>query len=272
MIETRSVVCRYGETIAVDGVSLSVDRGEYVAVVGPNGSGKTTLVRTFNGLETPDSGDVLVDDTPVEDDLVAARQAVGMVFQEPRDSFVAATIRADVAFGPRNLGLSTEEIHRRIDDALAAVNLEGRGDERIDELSGGERERVAIAGALAMDPDYLVLDEPLTGLDEPARRAVCSRLAALHEAGTAIIVVTHDLRGIIDDADRVVGMDDGRVVFDTDTAAARDALAALDVYVPPVDSGSTVDRESGDGTSVDRESVDREASPVDQDTASRSTN
>ena len=242
MIETHSVVCRYGEKRAVDGVSLSIDRGEYVALVGPNGSGKTTLVRTFNGLETPESGEVLVESQPVDEDLVAARQAVGMVFQEPRDSFVAATIRADVAFGPRNLGLSTAEIQRWVDDALEAVNLAGRGEERIDELSGGERERVAIAGALAMDPDYLVLDEPLTGLDEPARRAVCSRLAALHEAGTAIIVVSHDLRGIVDAAERVVGMDDGRVVFDTDAAAAREELAALDVYLPSA-AESAVDRE-----------------------------
>ena len=253
MIETHSVVCRYGEKRAVDGVSLSIDRGEYVALVGPNGSGKTTLVRTFNGLETPESGEVLVEGQPVDEDLVAARQAVGMVFQEPRDSFVAATVRADIAFGPRNLGLSTEAIEQRVVDALSAVNLAGRGDERIDELSGGERERVAIAGALAMDPDYLVLDEPLTGLDEPARRAVCSRLAALHEAGTAIVVVTHDLRGIIDGAERVVGMDGGRLVFDTDTATAREELVALDVYVPPASSESTG------------------GSPLDRETASRST-
>ena len=246
MIHTRNVVCRYGETTAVDDVSLSIDRGEYVALVGPNGSGKTTLVRTFNGLETPDSGEVLVDGQSVEADLVAARQAVGMVFQEPRDSFVAATVRADVAFGPRNLGLSADDIQRRVDDALAAVNLAGRGDERIDELSGGERERVAIAGALAMDPEYLVLDEPLTGLDEPARRAVCSRLAALHEQGATIIVVTHDLRGIMEAADRVVGMDRGRIVFDTDTERARDELAQLDVYVPPEASQSTVDRQGVD--------------------------
>ena len=233
MLRARNVVCRYGETTAVDGVSISVDRGEYVALVGPNGSGKTTLVRTFNGLETPDSGELLVDGQPVSEDLVAARQAVGMVFQEPRDSFVAATIRADVAFGPRNLGLSVDEIDRRVVDALAAVNLADRGDERIDELSGGERERVAIAGALAMDPDYLVLDEPLTGLDEPARRAVCSRLAALHNDGTAIIIVTHDLRGVLDAADRVIGMEHGCVVFDVDAVSAREELATLDVYVPP---------------------------------------
>ena len=232
MIEARDLVARYGETVAVDGVSLRIDTGEYVVIVGPNGSGKTTLVRQFNGLETPDEGEMLVDGTPVQDDLVAARQAVGMVFQEPRDAFVASTIGADVAFGPRNLGLSQDEIERRVQDALSAVDLAGRGDERIDQLSGGERERVAIAGALAMEPDYLVLDEPLTGLDEPARRSVLARLSALHEAGTSIIVVTHDLRGVLDAADRVVGMTEGRIAFDSPVAAAREKLAALDVYVP----------------------------------------
>ena len=233
MIRARDLVVRYGETTAVDGVSLRIDDGEYVAIVGPNGSGKTTLVRTFNGLVTPDSGRVLVDGTPVDEDLVAARQAVGMVFQEPRDSFVAATVGADVAFGPRNLGLSHAAVDRRVEAALEAVDLAGREDDRIDRLSGGERERVAIAGALAMEPAHLVLDEPLTGLDEPARRSVLARLESLHAGGTSVVVVTHDLRGVIDAADRVIGMAEGRIAFDADAAAAREELAALDVHVPP---------------------------------------
>jgi biotin transport system ATP-binding protein len=233
MLQARDLVARYGETTAVDEVSLEIDTGEYVLIVGPNGSGKTTLVRQFNGLETPDEGEMLVNGRPVSEDLVAARQAVGMVFQEPRDAFVASTIGSDVAFGPRNLGCSHSEVDRRVEASLAAVNLAGRQGDRIDELAGGERERVAIAGALAMEPDHLVLDEPLTGLDEPARRAVCSRLAALHNSGTSIIVVTHDLRGVLDAADRVIGMVDGQVAFDTDAEAAREKLAALDVYVPP---------------------------------------
>jgi len=233
MLRAREVVCRYAETTAVDGVSLDIEDGEYVAIVGPNGSGKTTLVRTFNGLVTPDSGRVLVDGTPVDEDLVAARRAVGMVFQEPRDSFVAATVGADVAFGPRNLGLSHAAVDRRVEAALEAVDLAGREDDRIDRLSGGERERVAIAGALAMEPDHIVLDEPLTGLDEPARRSVLARLESLHAGGTSVVVVTHDLRGVIDAADRVIGMADGQVAFDADAAAAREELAALDVHVPP---------------------------------------
>ena len=239
MIEVDGVTCRYdggadddASVTAVDGVSLSVADGEFVVVAGANGSGKTTLVRTFNGLATPDAGAVAVNGTPVEADLVAARTAVGMVFQDPRDQLVAATVGADVAFGPENLGLSHDEIDRRVAASLAAVNMTGRGDERIASLSGGERERVAIAGALAMEPDHLVLDEPFTGLDEPARRSVVEHLRERHAAGTSVIVVTHDLRDVLGLADRVVGLSDGRVAVDAEPDAATRALAELGVRVP----------------------------------------
>jgi biotin transport system ATP-binding protein len=200
--------------VAVDDVSLTVDDGEFLVLAGPNGSGKTTLVRHFNALLEPDSGSVAVNGRPVAEDVVAARTAVGMVFQEPRDGFVAATVGADVAFGPENLGLSREEIDRRVDDALAAVRLRGRERSRIEALSGGERERVAIAGALAMEPDHLVLDEPFTGLDWPARQAVLERLEALSRGGTSVVVVTHDLRDLVSLADRVVVLSAGRIALD----------------------------------------------------------
>ncbi|SDL98022.1 biotin transport system ATP-binding protein [Halogranum gelatinilyticum] len=232
MIETRGLTHRYGDTVAVDDVSLSVPDGEFLLLVGANGSGKSTLVRHFNGLLEPDEGEVLVNGTAVRDDLVAARTAVGMVFQEPRDQLVAATVGADVAFGPENLGLSREEIDRRVAEALAAVNLDERAGESVHELSGGERERVAIAGALAMEPDHLVLDEPFTGLDEPARRSVVARLRELHADGTGVVVVTHDLRDVLGLADRVVAMADGRVVLDDDPQGALADLAGLNVRVP----------------------------------------
>ncbi|AZQ13727.1 energy-coupling factor ABC transporter ATP-binding protein [Halorubrum sp. PV6] len=239
MIEVDGVTCRYdggtdddASVTAVDDVSLSVGDGEFVVVAGANGSGKTTLVRTFNGLATPDAGAVAVNGTPVEADLVAARTAVGMVFQDPRDQLVAATVGADVAFGPENLGLSHDEIDRRVAAALAAVNMTGREADRIASLSGGERERVAIAGALAMEPDHLVLDEPFTGLDEPARRSVVEHLRERHAAGTSVIVVTHDLRDVLGLADRVVGLSDGRVAVDAGPDAATTALAELGVRVP----------------------------------------
>jgi len=262
VIDVDGVTCRFGGgggdadgdgVVAVDDVTLSVPDGEFLIVAGANGSGKTTLVRTFNGLVEPDAGTVSVNGTPVSDDLVAARTAVGMVFQDPRDQLVAATVGADVAFGPENLGCSHAEIDRRVADALAAVNMDGREDDRVASLSGGERERVAIAGALAMEPDHLVLDEPFTGLDEPARRSVVDRLRELRAAGTSVIVVTHDLRDVLGLADRVVGMADGRVAVDAAPDAAVADLPGLDVRVPGSfetdDSGRYAPAASGDAAS-----------------------
>ncbi|MHB9288687.1 energy-coupling factor ABC transporter ATP-binding protein [Halobacteriales archaeon Cl-PHB] len=232
MIAVRDLVHRFDGERALDEVSLTIDDGTWAVLTGPNGSGKTTLVRHFNALLEPDAGEVRVDDVVPADEPVAARTAVGMVFQQPRDQFVAATVGADVAFGPENLGLARQEIDRRVEDALAAVNLADSHDERIDTLSGGEQSRVAIAGALAMDPDYLVLDEPFAGLDWPARRSVLSHLDDLAAGGTAIVVVTHDLRDQLERADQVVGLQGGTVAVDGRPAEVRDALADLDVRVP----------------------------------------
>jgi biotin transport system ATP-binding protein len=232
MIEFRSVSYAFEDVPVLEDVSLSIGDGEFVLLAGANGSGKTTLLRHCNGLLTPDSGTVLVDGTPVADDVVAARSSVGMVFQHPRDQFVAATVGADVAFGPENLGLARPEIDRRVAAALEAVNMAGRGDDRIDALSGGEQSRVAIAGALAMEPTHLVLDEPFTGLDEPARRSVLDRLESLSRAGTGVLLATHDLRDVLGIADRVIAMRDGRIAVDAPPERAPNELAGLDVRVP----------------------------------------
>ncbi|WP_435551640.1 energy-coupling factor ABC transporter ATP-binding protein [Natrinema sp. CGMCC1.2065] len=232
MIEFRSVSYAFEDVSVLEDVSLTIEDGEFGLLAGANGSGKTTLLRHCNGLLTPDSGEVLVDGTPVSDDLIAARSSVGMVFQHPRDQFVSATVGADVAFGPENLGLERAEIDRRVDAALEAVNMAGREDDRIDALSGGEQSRVAIAGALAMDPSHLVLDEPFTGLDEPARRSVLERLAALSADGTGVLLATHDLRDILTLADRVIAMRDGQVAIDGSPDDALEDLAGLEVRVP----------------------------------------
>ncbi|MFB6301250.1 MAG: energy-coupling factor ABC transporter ATP-binding protein [Haloferacaceae archaeon] len=232
-IAVRDLTHRYGKTVAVDDVSLTVSDGEWLVLAGPNGSGKTTLVRHFNALLDPDAGRVTVDGRPAAANLAATRASVGMVFQEPRDCFVAATVGADVAFGPENLGLERPEIDRRVERALDAVGMSGRADERIDALSGGERARVAVAGALAMEPSHLVLDEPFAGLDWSARRSLLARLDDLHADGTSLVAVTHDLRDVADRADRVVVLADGRVAHETtDVRADADRLREFGVRPP----------------------------------------
>ena len=232
MITVESLTHTFGETTTLDEISVEIADGEWVVLAGPNGSGKTTLVRHFNALLEPDAGTVRVNGTPAADNPVAARTSVGMVFQSPRDQFVGATIGADVAFGPENLGLDHSEIDRRVEAALRAVNLSGHQEKRIDSLSGGEQARVAIAGALAMEPDHLVLDEPFTGLDWPAKQSVLEQLDKRYAAGMSIIVVTHDLRDLLQRADRVIGLYDGEIQFATSPDAARDRLPEIDVRIP----------------------------------------
>jgi len=219
MITVRNLRAERGDTTVLEGLSLRIADGEFLVIAGANGSGKTTLVRQFNGLLDPESGSVSVDGVDVAEAPVAARTSVGMVFQNPRDCFVGAVVGADVAFGPENLGLDREEIDRRVGAALEAVGMADHRGTRIDRLSGGQQARVAIAGALAMEPDHLVLDEPFTGLDHPARRSVRRRLEALSAEGTSVIVVTHDLREVSDLADRIVVISGGTVALETDSPA-----------------------------------------------------
>jgi biotin transport system ATP-binding protein/energy-coupling factor transport system ATP-binding protein len=215
MIAIDSLVYRYGtgERVALDGVSLSIAEGERLALIGPNGCGKTTLVKHLNGLLVPTSGDVLVDGMNTRDKkkLVEIRRRVGMIFQNPDNQIVGMTLEEDVAFGPGNLRLPPAEIRGRVDRALAAVGLNGQGKRHPHSLSGGEKQLLALAGILAMEPRYLVLDEPTSSLDPAARGRVLAMIGELQSRGIGIVHATHVMEEAAW-ADRVVVMDSGRVV------------------------------------------------------------
>ena len=203
---------------AVEDVSLTVNEGEFLCVIGHTGSGKSTLVQHFNGLMQPSSGRVVVDGADMCDKKMRrlGRQLVGMVFQYPEDQLFEETVFKDIAFGPKNMGLSADEISLRVADAMRFVGLDFDkfAEKSPFDLSGGEKRRAALAGIIAMHPKYLVLDEPMAGLDPSGRRSVLDMLVRLQkENGTGIVMVSHSMDDIARVADRVAVMNKGRLVM-----------------------------------------------------------
>lgn len=206
--------CFADGTRSLDDVSLTFAEGDFTVIAGANGSGKTTLLKHFNGLLLPQSGTVSVCGKSVKKDPFAARQQVGMVFQDADSQIIGDTVYDDVAFGPENLRLNQAQIAERVSRSLFDVNLVGFEDKSPHNLSGGEKRRLAIAGVLAMAPRVLVMDEPFSNLDYPATSTILSQLLKLHGAGHTIIITTHDLEKVIAYADRLIVMERGRVVRD----------------------------------------------------------
>lgn len=207
------------ETVAtgvVDGFSLAVPEGQFLAVLGHNGCGKSTIAKLMNGILVPDSGKIIVDGIDTSDDnrVMDVRKTVGMVFQNPDNQIVATIVEDDVAFGPENLGVDPKEIRQRVDDALKAVGMyefHGREPHR---LSGGQKQRVAIAGVLAMNTKCVVMDEPTAMLDPYGRQEVMDTIRMLNkERGITVILITHYMDEAVK-ADRVVVMDKGQIVLD----------------------------------------------------------
>ena len=199
---------------AVDGVSLEIDKGEFVAVIGHNGCGKSTIAKHLNAMLLPDSGKVVVDgdDTADEDKTYDIRAKVGLVLQNPDNQLVAGIVEEDVAFGPENLGVAPDEIRRRVDDALKAVDMYEYREHAPYKLSGGQKQRVAIAGILAILPQCIVLDEPTAMLDPSGREEVISTLLKLNrEQKITVVLITHYMDEAVL-ADRVVVMDGGKVL------------------------------------------------------------
>lgn len=196
--------------------NLEIQQGSFVAVLGHNGSGKSTLARLLNALYQPDAGRVLVNglDTSDEEQVFAVRRSVGLVFQNPDNQLVASIVEEDVAFGPENLGIAPDEIRRRVDDALQAVDMYEYRTHETHKLSGGQKQRIAIAGILAMQPDCIVFDEPTAMLDPRGRKEVMDIILKLNrEMGKTIILITHYMDEAAQ-AQRVVVMDNGRIIAD----------------------------------------------------------
>ena len=201
---------------AVDEVSLQVEKGDFVAILGHNGSGKSTLAKHMNAILTPTGGTMWVDgkDTRDEDRLWEIRQSAGMVFQNPDNQIIGTIVEEDVGFGPENMGVPTKEIWERVEESLKAVNMLKYRHHSPNKLSGGQKQRVAIAGVVAMHPRCIVLDEPTAMLDPNGRKEVIRAVRALNEVEEiTVILITHYMEEVIY-ADKVIVMDQGRVVME----------------------------------------------------------
>ena len=230
------------ERTALKEVTLTIEKGEYVAVIGHTGSGKSTLMQHLNGLLKPDLGKVFVDDVDINGKAAAAKTAknrVGMVFQYPEHQIFAETVYEDVAFGPRNKGLAEEEVEVQVKSALKFVGLDydSFASRSPFQLSGGQMRRVAIAGVVAMEPDYLILDEPSAGLDPCSRDSIFREINELYQTRKmAVILVTHSMEEAAQYARRLLVMSKGRIVIDGSSAEVfqnqREMLRSVGVDVP----------------------------------------
>jgi energy-coupling factor transport system ATP-binding protein len=211
------------EKQALSDVSLTIKKGEFVAVIGHTGSGKSTLVQHLNGLLVPTQGKVFIEDVDLagkDPRVKACKQMVGMVFQYPEHQIFAETVFEDIAFGPRNKGMSVEEVERQVREAMEFVGLDydTYAQRSPFQLSGGQMRRVAIAGVVAMDPDYLILDEPSAGLDPGAKEAIFERIMKLYQARKiAIILVTHSMEEAARYAKRILVMNKSKILLDGET-------------------------------------------------------
>ncbi|CAF31040.1 ATP-binding cassette domain-containing protein [Methanococcus maripaludis] len=216
ILETRDLKYSYPDgTVALNGINFKAEKGEMIAILGPNGAGKSTTFLHFNGILKPSNGSVILKGEAIKYDnksLLNVRKTVGIVFQNPDDQLFAPTVEQDVAFGPMNLGLSKEEIEKRVKDSLKAVSMEGFERKPPHHLSGGQKKRIAIAGILAMNPEIIVLDEPTSGLDPMGASQIMKLLYELNRQGITIIISTHDVDLVPIYANKVYLLNEGKII------------------------------------------------------------
>ncbi|MDG6243068.1 MAG: energy-coupling factor transporter ATPase [Methanolobus sp.] len=218
MISIQNVSYSYnGHIPALHSVSVEIYKGEFVAIIGGNGSGKSTLLRHINGLLLPSAGSVTIKGMDTKDisSVFNIRQIAGMVFQDPGSQFIGMTVGEDIAFGPENLGLPPKEIRRRVESSLSAVGMAGYNDHTPGKLSGGQKQKVALASVLAMEPEVILFDEVTSMLDPDSRMDILSLIKQLHENGTTVVYVTHCLDELVH-ADRLIIMEKGHITHDGD--------------------------------------------------------
>ena len=259
MIETKALEFAYpaeeGEkpVLALRGVDMTIEKGSFVVVLGHNGSGKSTFAKSLNAILLPCGGKVYVEGMDTQDEacLLEIRRRVGMVFQNPDNQIVANVVEEDVAFAPENLGVASEEIRRRVDDALAAVDMAAFMTHAPHLLSGGQKQRIAIAGVIAMEPECIVLDEATAMLDPIGRQEVLSAVHKLNrEKGITVVLITHHMNEA-EEADRVIVMDDGRIALDgtpKEVFTQVEPLRTMGLTVP--DTVDLLDRLRKDGLDV----------------------
>jgi len=275
VLETRGLTHKYGQGtnrqhIAIQDVSIQIEKGELVGIIGHTGSGKSTLIQHCNGLLKPDAGEVLLDGENIWKSKGSLRQArfkVGLCFQYPEYQLFEETVHKDIAFGPKNMGLEPEEIDRRVRRAAEFVGLKHELLEKSPfDLSGGEKRRAAIAGVMAMEPEILVLDEPTAGLD-PQGRAVLLDLVRGYrkETGSTVLLVSHSMEDVASIADRVLVLDHARVaLFDTvDAVFSRvEELQAMDLSIPEITAVFRELRDRGLAVSRDIYTVEQGAAEI----------
>lgn len=231
------------EKIALNNLNCEIKDGEFIALIGHTGSGKSTFIQHLNGLLRPTSGKIIVDGVDISDKKVKLsdiRKKVGLVFQYPEYQLFEETIEKDIEYGPRNLGISEEEISERVKKSMAMVGLdyETYKDKSPFDLSGGQKRRVAIAGVIAMEPKTLILDEPTAGLDPKGREDILAQIRILHkEYGMTIIMVSHSMEDVAKIADRVIVMNGGEIVLDGEIAEVFkevETLEKIGLAVPQV--------------------------------------
>ena len=234
---------------AMKNVSFEIEAGTFTAIIGKNGSGKSTLAKNLNGLLIPTSGDIIVGGYNTKDDahIWDIRQTAGMVFQNPDNQLVSAIVEDDVAFGPENLGIEPEEIRRRVDKALEAVNMGKFKKKAPHLLSGGQKQRIAIAGVVAMKPRCIIFDEPTAMLDPKGRKEIMAIIDELHREGITVVLITHFMEEAVR-ADRVIIMNEGSILLDGTPAevfSQGELMKSVNLDVPPIVDLADKLREAG---------------------------